>query len=119
MRVSAREDVISITPLNPFDCFDNGPPKVPDDLIERIKLTTEEEAWSVLTKHCYNYQFEGNWGNLHPDRVLVKRAITATMVPIRPDLDDAVKAQGKREGAAPFPEQVGNPHCGRKRCGCG
>ena len=85
MRFSAREDVISITPLNPFDCFDNGPPKVPDDLIERMKLATEEEVWSVLTKHGYNYQFEGNWVNLHPDRVLVERAITATMVPIRPD----------------------------------
>lgn len=98
MRFSAREDVISITPLNPFDRFDNGRPKVPDDLIERMKLVTGEEAWSVLTKHGYNYQFEGNWVNLHPDRVLVGRAITATMVPIRPDLDDVVKAQGEREG---------------------
>ena len=98
MRFSAREDVISITPLNPFDRFDDGRPKVPDDLIERMKLVTGEEAWSVLTKHGYNYQFEGNWVNLHPDRVLVGRAITATMVPMRPDLNDVVKAQGEREG---------------------
>ncbi|GAI21500.1 unnamed protein product, partial [marine sediment metagenome] len=65
---------------------------------ERMKLTTVEEAWSVLMKNDYNYQFEGNWVNLHPDRVLVGRAITATMVPIRPDLNDVVKAQGEREG---------------------
>ena len=98
MRFSAREDVLSITPLNPFNRFDDGRPKVPDDLIERMKLVTAEEAWLVLTKHGYNYQFEGNWVNLHPDRVLVGRALTATMVPLRPDLDDVVRAQGEREG---------------------
>jgi len=98
MKFSTREDVISITPLNPFDRFDDGRPNVPDDLIERMKLVTVEEAWSVLMKNDYNYQFEGNWVNLHPDRVLVGRAITATMVPIRPDLNDVVNAQGECEG---------------------
>jgi regulator of RNase E activity RraA len=98
MRFSTREDVISITPLNPFDRFDDGRPKVPDDLIKRMKLVTVEEAWSVLMKRGYNYQFEGNWINLHPDRVLVGRAITTTMVPLRPDLNDVVKAQGESEG---------------------
>jgi len=28
MKFSAREDVISITPLNPFDRFDDGRPKI-------------------------------------------------------------------------------------------
>ena len=54
MRFSAREDVLSITPLNPFDRFDDGRPKVPDDLIERMKLVTTEEAWEVLRKHIEN-----------------------------------------------------------------
>jgi len=98
MRFSDREDIISITPLNPFDRFDDGRPKVPDDLIQRMKLVATEEAWEVLRKHGYNFQFEGNLVNLHPDRVLVGQAITATMVPIRPDLEDVVKAQGEREG---------------------
>ena len=98
MKFSDREDIISMTPLNPFDRFDDGRPRVPNDLIERMKLVATEEAWEVLRKHDYNFQFEGNWVNLHPDRVLVGQAITATMVPIRPDLDDVVKAQGEREG---------------------
>ena len=38
MRFSTREDVVSITPLNPFDRFDDGRPKVPDDLIELRQL---------------------------------------------------------------------------------
>jgi len=45
VRFSAREDVLSITPFNPFDRFDDGHPRVPDDLIERMKLVTAEEAW--------------------------------------------------------------------------
>lgn len=105
MRFSAQEDVLSITPLNPFDRFDDGRPKVPDDLIERMKLVTAEEAWEVLAKHDYDFQFEGNWINLHPDRILVGRAITVTMVPTRPDLDDVVKAQGEREGRLLHPDR--------------
>ena len=98
MRFSASEDVISITPLNPFDRFDDGRPKVPDELLERLKLVGQEEAWKVLQDHGYNYQFEGSLVSLHPDRLLIGRALTATMVPMRPDLHDVVLAQGKREG---------------------
>lgn len=99
MRFSARDDIVSLTPLNPFDRFDDGRPRVPDALLEEMKLVTLEEAWEVLSrKHSYDHQFEGNWVNLHPDHVMVGRALTATMVPIRPDLNDVVNAQGKREG---------------------
>ena len=63
-----------------------------------MKDVTIEQAWGVLGRHGYEYQFEGNWVNLHPERVMVGRAITATMVPIRPDLNNVVNAQGKMEG---------------------
>ena len=98
MRFSAKEDVIQITPLNPFDRFDDGRPRVPDDLLERMKLVSAEEAWTALTKSGYKYQFEGDWINLHPEHILVGRAITVTIVPIRPDLHDVVNAQADREG---------------------
>lgn len=98
MRFCNREDIIALTPLNPFERYEDGRPKVPDDLIERLKNTTAEEAWVVLSKHNYDYQFEGNWVNLHPERTIVGRAVTATMVPFRPDLDDVVQAQGESEG---------------------
>jgi len=98
MRFSARQDVISITPLNPFDRFEDGRPRVPDELLERMKLVEMEQAWAVLQKHEYYYQFDRDWVNLHPDRIMIGRALTATMVPTRPDLNDVVLAQGKREG---------------------
>jgi len=105
MKFSARQDVISITPLNPFDRFEDGRPRVPDELLERMKLVEMEAAWKVLQKHGYYYQFEGSLVNLHPDRTITGRAITATMVPARPDLDDVVMAQGKREGREQHPNR--------------
>jgi 4-hydroxy-4-methyl-2-oxoglutarate aldolase len=90
--------LVELTPLNPFDRFPGGRPRVPDDLIERMKLVTTEEAWSVLRKHGYHRQFEGGWLRTHPDTILVGRAVTAQFVPHRPDFHDVVQATGQREG---------------------
>jgi regulator of RNase E activity RraA len=93
------ENVRRLTPLNPFERFDDGRPKVPDDLLERMKLVTNDEAWGVLERrHGYFFQFEGNWLNLHPERILVGRAVTCTFVPLRPDFQQVVQEQGQSEG---------------------
>jgi len=96
--VNSRESIIELTKLNPFDRFPDGRPRVPDDLLERMKLVTTDQAWGVLHFNGYKYQFEGNWFQTHPDRILVGRAVTAMMVPKRPDLDDLVVETGKAEG---------------------
>jgi len=93
------EDVRRLTPLNPFDRMPDGRPRVPDDLLERMRLVTNDEAWSVLERrHGYHFQFAGNWLNLHPDRVLVGRAVTAMFVPLRPDFHAVVAGEGERDG---------------------
>jgi regulator of RNase E activity RraA len=72
---------------------------VPDDLLERMRLVTNDEAWGVLERrHGYHFQFEGDWLNLHPERVLVGRAVTAMFVPSRPDLHDVIEAEGCSQG---------------------
>jgi regulator of RNase E activity RraA len=78
--------------------FPDGRPRVADDLLERMKLVTTEEAWGVLRKHGYDRQFEGNWLETHPETILVGRAVTAMMVPHRPDLHDLVEDLGKEQG---------------------
>jgi 4-hydroxy-4-methyl-2-oxoglutarate aldolase len=99
MIFSSPDAIASITPLNPFDRFDDGRPRVPDDLLERMKLVTNDEAWGVLERrHDYHFQFEGGWLNLHPERVLVGRAVTAMFVPLRPDLHAAIEQHGRAEG---------------------
>lgn len=93
-----RDVIVEMTRLNPFDRFPDGRPRVPEDLIQRLKPVTSEQAWSVLQKHNYNFQFEGNWFQTHPGKILVGRAVTAMMVPYRPDFHDLVQEKGLAEG---------------------
>jgi 4-hydroxy-4-methyl-2-oxoglutarate aldolase len=91
--------VKALTPLWTGERLEDGRPKVPDDIIERMKLVTNDEAWGVLEKrNGYYHQFEGNWMNLQPHLALSGRAVTAVMVPHRPDLHEVVEQIGREEG---------------------
>jgi regulator of RNase E activity RraA len=99
MRIQpSREDLIELTKLSTFERFPDGRPRVPDDLIERMKLVTTEEAWSVLRAHGYHRQFEGAWLETHPGTIMVGRAVTAQFLPHRPDYHDAIQQTGLSEG---------------------
>ncbi len=99
MIFNSPDNIRRLTPLNPFERFDDGRPRVPDALLERMKLVTNDEAWGVLERrHGYFFQFEGNWLNLHPERILVGRAVTAMFVPMRPDLQQVVADEGQANG---------------------
>ncbi len=96
--VTPRETIIEMTRLYADERFADGRPRVADDLIERMKLVTTEEAWGVLKRHGYERQFEGDWFNTHGDKILVGRAVTAMMLPHRPDFHDVVAEQGQKDG---------------------
>ncbi|MBC78959.1 MAG: dimethylmenaquinone methyltransferase [Chloroflexi bacterium] len=97
MKLTNPEIIKSITSSWNGDRDKNLRPLVPKDLIERMKLVTTEEAWGTCRKNGYHFQFAGNWNNLHPDRVIVGRAVTCRWVPKRPDLNEAIEKQGKEE----------------------
>jgi len=90
----------AMTAENPFDRFPDGRPRVPDDLLERMRRVTTEEAWGVLREHGYHRQFEGGWRETHPGHVTVGRAVTAQFVPHRPDLHAVVQSAGLADGRA-------------------
>ncbi|HEX5505292.1 MAG TPA: hypothetical protein VFW96_21925 [Thermomicrobiales bacterium] len=92
------DSVAELTRLSTDERLPDGRPRVPDALLERMKLVTTEEAWSVLRRHGYHFQFAGNWLNLHPERILVGRAVTAVFVPLRPDFHELVQERGHAEG---------------------
>ena len=94
----SREDMIELTKLNPFDRFPDGRPRVPDELLERIKAATTEEAWGTLWEVGYKRQFEPNWKETHPGRITVGRAVTAQFLPHRADFHDVIQATGVGEG---------------------
>jgi regulator of RNase E activity RraA len=96
-----REQMLQYTIKNPFDRFEDGRPKVPDHLLEKVKGLSAEEVWGGLPRTNYPNQFEGNWRLLHPGRKLVGRAVTAQYMPLRPDVADISEAAAKAKGLAP------------------
>jgi len=97
MRFDCREDIVQLTPLWKGERFENERPRVPDDIVRRMAPVTTEEAWSVLWREGYHYQFCGGWTRLHADRRLVGRAVTGMFVPHRPDLHDYLMDYGHNE----------------------
>jgi regulator of RNase E activity RraA len=103
MRFDNSEDIIQLSPLWKGERFPNGRPRVPDDIVRRFEVVTTEEAWSVLWDNGYKYQFQGDWKVIHPGKILVGRAVTAVMVPKRPDLDTCLLEYGQKgEGRKGF-----------------
>ncbi|MFC1551102.1 RraA family protein [Candidatus Latescibacterota bacterium] len=94
----SKEDLIRFTAEWEGERFPDGRPKVPDSILERMKNVEIEEAWGVLRGAGYRYQFEAGWQNLHPERVLVGRAVTGAFLPQRPDVHNAIRDIGKEQG---------------------
>lgn len=90
----SKEELLFLTPLWKGERFPDGRPKAPDDLIKRLKLVTHEEAWAVLRGENYNYQYAEGFLTINPDSVLVGRALTATFMPGRPDLQQVIDQKG-------------------------
>lgn len=93
-----REAIIGLTPLWKGERFPDGRPKVPEELLERLKKVSIEEAWGGLRNKGYHNQFESEWMVLNPDEVMTGRAVTAQYMPLRPDMDSTVRATGVNEG---------------------
>ena len=92
------EYIKSLTPDWTGERFEDGRPKVPDSVLERMRNITFEEAWGPLWREGYGFNWECNFRQTNPGLKLVGRAVTATMMPTRPDLDGALRAIGKEEG---------------------
>ncbi|HBY59092.1 MAG TPA: dimethylmenaquinone methyltransferase, partial [Solibacterales bacterium] len=79
--------------------FEDGRPKVPDEVLQRLRTTTAEEAWGTLRRHRYNLQFAGGFQEINADgKRLVGRVVTAVFVPARPDFQNYIVEMGKKEG---------------------
>lgn len=93
-----REQLIALTPEWKGERFADGRPKVPDNIINRMKSVSVEEAWAVMKNAGYGYQVAEGWQVINPDSVLVGRAVTATFMPARPDVWKAIDSAGKKTG---------------------
>ena len=96
--VLTRELLTKYTPEWKGERFADGRPKVPDGILKRMKSVTLEEAWAVIKQAGYGHQYEDNWFTIHPEKVLVGRALTAQWLPGRPDIHRVITDQGKIDG---------------------
>lgn len=97
-----RDQIVTLTPEWKGERLPDGRPKVSDELLERLKNISLEEAWGVMRNKGYNNQFEGDWTMLRDDQTLTGRALTVQYLPLRPDYDKLIRDKGKAE------KRVGN-----------
>ena len=95
-----REQMMFYTSDWKGDRFPDGRPKIADSLLERALSVSIEDVWDYLGGKGYNCQFEAGWQSLHPDKPFAGRALTAQYMPLRPDMERPILAEGKAEGRA-------------------
>jgi regulator of RNase E activity RraA len=96
--VLTKEQLIEYTPDWKGERFPDGRPKVPDAILDRMKYVTLEEAWAVVTGAGFSHQYEDNWMSIHPEKILVGRALTSQWLPGRPDILRVIEGKGRQEG---------------------
>jgi regulator of RNase E activity RraA len=93
-----KDEMIFLTSEWKGERFPDGRPKISDELIARARKIGIEEAWQILNNEGYSSQFEGNWKMIHNDVPVIGRAVTATFIPSRPDLEKNIKERGWKNG---------------------
>ena len=99
MFFSSREEVEYMTPLWKGERMEDGRPKVPDSVLERMRRLTFEEVWGYSWTQNYEFQVESDLRTTHSTKNrLVGRALTCICMPMRPDLHQVTKAEATEFG---------------------
>jgi regulator of RNase E activity RraA len=102
------EQLVKYTGKNPYDRFPDGRPKVPDEMLERLKGLIAEEVQAVLPSRGFPNQFESlaGWRVLQPTRKMVGRVLTVQFMPARGDVAEVDEADAKARGTSPARNQT-------------
>ncbi len=107
-----KEEMEYYTSVWQGDRFPDGRPKVPDDIVRRMKYVSVTEAWQTLNgtsdasgggggfgrRETYQNQYYGGMKLMRDDVVICGRASTVQFLPSRPDLNGLVQQQGNKDG---------------------
>lgn len=94
----SKEELTFLTSEWKGDRFEDGRPKIPDNLVERAKNISIDDAWQVLKNEGYTNQFAGNWKMAKKGVPVIGRALTAMYMPSRPDVQKNIIDRGKKSG---------------------
>lgn len=100
MEFNNKEDIIQLTPLWHGERFADGRPKVSQKVLDKIRNLALEEVWEVCYYEHYDFQYQGefNMSYKQATKPTVGRAVTSTFMPIRKDLEVAMKHQAMKQG---------------------
>lgn len=93
----SKEEMIFLTSEWKGKRFDDGRPKIPDDLLARAKKIMIDDAWTVLRNEGYINQYAGDWKTIN-NTTMTGRALTAMYMPSRPDVEKIIKERGTAQG---------------------
>lgn len=98
--ISNPEMVRLITPMWEGERSEDGRPVVPESILDRMKNVSVTMAWSIVIEAGYPncYETASGWMVLHPDSAIVGRVLTAQYLPLHPEINKSIMAQGEREG---------------------
>ena len=84
----------------PYDRFPDGRPKVPDEMLERLKVLVAEEVQAVLPNRGFPNQFEprDGWKVLQPNQKMVGPGVRVQFMPARGDIIEVDEAEAKAKG---------------------
>ena len=102
------EQLIKYTKKNPYERFADGRPKVPDELLARLKVLISEEVHAALAGQEFPNQFESldGWRVLQPGQKMVGRVFTVQFMPARGDIAEVDEAEAKAKGSSPARNQT-------------
>src|SRR3954454_19428111 len=96
--VLTKEQMIAYTAHNPYERFPDGRPRVPDELLEKVKGLVIEEAYGAVKAKGVPNQFAGDWKILQPGKRLAGRAFTVQFMPLRPDVAKGMQEEATKRG---------------------
>ncbi len=97
MHSLSREQLVKYTEKNPYDRFPDGRPKVPDEVLEKLRSMSAEEVLPIV-RRGYPNQYADGFRILNPGKNLIGRAMTLQLMPSRPDIGDVDQADWKAKG---------------------
>jgi regulator of RNase E activity RraA len=97
-QIASRDEILFFTAEWTGERYPDGRPRVSDELLERIKNISIEEAWGILQGEGYFNQFAGDWKMIYENKPFTGRALTVAYIPDRPDLQKRMLEKGNSEG---------------------
>lgn len=94
----SKKDLIKYTADSPYDRFEDGRPKVPDQYIEALRNSSSEMVFGPLRRAGFPDQWVDGWKLLQPDKKLIGRVFTAQFMPTRKDVEEIIEAEALGDG---------------------